>query len=70
MGKFLNSIWGSWLKVFAVAVLVKFSDLGGNIFALDAESLKHLVNTGVISLIPVIINFLNPQHKTYGIGKE
>ena len=64
--KFLNTIWGSWLKVFAVAVLVKFSDLGGNIFALDAESLKHLVNAGVISLIPVIINFLNPQDTRYG----
>ena len=64
--KFLNTIWGSWLKVFAVAVLVKFSDLGGNIFALDAESLKHLANAGIIALIPVIINFLNPQDTRYG----
>lgn len=70
MGKFLNSIWGSWLKVFAVAVLVKFTDLGGDVFALNAESLKHLANAGIIALIPVIINYLNPQHKNYGIGKD
>jgi hypothetical protein len=68
--KFLNSVWGSWLKVFAVAVLVKFSDLGGDLFSLDLQSVKHLVNAGIIALIPVIINFLNPNDSRYGIGKD
>lgn len=66
MQKFLNSIYGSWLKVFAVAILVKFSDLGADVFSLDAESLKHIVNAGVLALIPVIINYLNPADPRYG----
>ena len=67
--KFLNTMAGSWLKVFLVAVLIKFSDLGANIFSLDTESIKHLANAGIIAVIPVLINFLNPQDNRYGPGK-
>lgn len=66
MKNFLNTMAGSWLKVFAVAVLVKFMDLGGDIFALNIDSLRHLVQAGVIAAIPVIINFLNPNDPRYG----
>ena len=66
MKNFLNTIAGSWLKVFLVAVLVKFSDLGGDLFALDLVSLRHLLQAGVIATIPVIINYLNPNDTRYG----
>jgi hypothetical protein len=70
MGKFLNSPFGSWLKVFAIAVLVKFQDLGADVFSLDLESVKHLVQAGIVALIPVIINSLNPSDTRYGRGAE
>jgi hypothetical protein len=66
MKRFLNSIAGSWLKVFIVAVLVKFMDMGGDLFALNIETLKHLFQAGVVAIIPVIINYLNPLDKRYG----
>lgn len=66
MKNFLNTIAGSWLKVFAVAVLIKFSDLGADLFALNLETLKHLLQAGFVATIPVIINYLNPNDTRYG----
>lgn len=70
MGKFLNSPLGSWLKVFLTAVLIKFLDKGADIFALDLESIKDLVQAGMVGVLPVIINILNPQDTRYGKGAE
>jgi hypothetical protein len=70
MKNFLNTMAGSWLKVFAVAVLVKFLDLGGDIFALNIEALKHLIQAGVVAAIPVVINYLNGGDKRYGNKDE
>ena len=63
--KKLNTPFGSWLKVFAVALLIKFMDLGADIFALNIDTVKHLVQAGVVAVIPVIINFLNPTNHWY-----
>jgi hypothetical protein len=68
--KFLNTIAGSWLKIFFVAILIKFMDMGADIFALNLDSLKAFVQAGVVACIPVIINFLNPHDTRYGAGKE
>jgi hypothetical protein len=64
--KKLNTVWASWIKVFAVAILVKFMDIGANLFALNIESLQHLVQAGVVAVIPVVINYLNPADTRYG----
>ena len=70
MKNFLNSIAGSWLKVFAVAIMVKFLDMGADVFALNAESLKHLLQAGIVAVVPVVINFLNPNDPRYGLNKN
>jgi hypothetical protein len=41
-------------------------DMGGDLFALNVETLKHLFQAGVVAIIPVIINYLNPLDKRYG----
>jgi len=68
--KSLNTMLASWGKVFLVAVLVKFSDLGSNLFAINIETLQHLIQAGVIATIPVIINYLNTADTRYGKGHE
>ena len=62
MMKFLNSIYGSWIKVFVSAVLTMIA-AKGDIYAI---TLKDCLNAGVISILPIVINWLNPQDTRYG----
>ena len=60
--KFLNSIYGSWTKVFVTAVLTMIM-AKGDIFAV---TLKEVASAGIISIMPIIINWLNPKDTRYG----
>lgn len=69
MNKFLNTAYGSWVKVFLTAVLtVYFAELsaGYDLFSMDILMMKKLSTAGVLSLLPIIINALNPLDKRYG----
>lgn len=69
MNKFFNTMVGSWVKVFITVVLAQYMAMGISIFELDIESIKCLVSSGIASLIPVIINYLNPNDPRYGSKK-
>lgn len=60
--KFLNSIYGSWLKVFVSAILTMIMSKG-DIYLI---TLKDCLNAGIISILPIIINYINPNDKRYG----
>ena len=60
--KFLNSIYGSWLKVFLSAILTMVM-AKGDIYMV---TLKECISAGIISILPIIINYLNPHDKRYG----
>lgn len=62
MMKFLNSIYGSWLKVFVSAILTMIMSKG-DIYLI---TLKDCLNAGIISILPIIINYINPNDKRYG----
>jgi hypothetical protein len=67
MGKFFNSPAGSWVKAALVAVLsgilIKIQE-GVDIW--QVSSLKELGTIAVVAVIPVVINYLNPQDTRYG----
>jgi hypothetical protein len=69
MSKFFNSPAGSWLKAAIVAILsgilIKLQE-GTDIWTI--ASLKELATIASVSVIPVIINYLNPQDTRYGKG--
>lgn len=65
----MKNIIYSWARVLIVAILIKFMDLGADIFALNSESLKHLAQAGIAALIPVIIRYLNPNDSSFGVKK-
>lgn len=65
MMKFFNSMLGSWLKVVITAILT-MAMAKGDIFAI---TLKECLSAGAISIMPIIINFLNPNDKRYGNKK-
>ena len=71
--KNLNTIYASWLKVFIAAVLgaylVELQD-GQNLFDWSFEMVESLLTVGVVSLIPIVINYLNPNDTRYGVKNE
>lgn len=60
--KFLNSIYGSWLKVTITAILTMII-AKGNIYEV---SLEECISAAVISILPIIVNWLNPHDPRYG----
>jgi len=67
--KFLNTIYGSWLKVFISSVLTTYLALltqGINLFTWNLDMVENLLAAGFVSTLPVIINYLNPQDPRYG----
>ncbi len=63
--KFLNSVYGSWLKIFVSAILTMVI-ASGDIFLV---TLKECISAGIISILPIIINYLNPHDTRYGKQK-
>lgn len=60
--KFLNSVYGSWVKIFISAILTMVI-AKGDIYAV---TLKECISAGVISILPIVINYLNPHDTRYG----
>jgi len=65
MMKFFNTIYGSWVKVFLSAVLTMII-AKGNIYLI---TLQECISAGVISILPIVINYLNPNDNRYGKQK-
>lgn len=60
--KFLNSIYGSWLKV-ALTAIITMIVAKGNIYEV---TLEECISAAVISILPIIVNWLNPHDPRYG----
>lgn len=67
--KLMASPLGTFLKVFLSTVLTMWIAMD-NIFAVDVTALRAIISAGVVSAMPVVLNYLNPEYKNYGIGKE
>ena len=70
---FANTPAGSWVKVFISAVLLQFMNgliEGHPLFSWDKAMLEKLATAGLVALIPVIINFINPNDTRYGVGDK
>ena len=69
MKEFLKML-ASWGRVFLTEIIIKFMELGADIFTLNHENGKYLITAGVISLLPVILRALNPNDEGFGITKK
>jgi len=67
--KQLNTVYASWLKVFISSVfgayLIELQN-GINLFSWDLNMVEKLLTAGVVSTLPIIINWLNPADPRYG----
>ena len=67
--KELNTIYASWLKVFISSVFGAYLIMlqeGSNLFSWDLAMFEKLLTAGVVSTLPIIINWLNPADDRYG----
>ena len=62
----------SWLKVFGASVLTAFLAIltTTGAFPVDTEVWVGVLIAGLVSVIPVIINWLDPNDPRYGRGSE
>ena len=69
MKQLLASPFGSFLKVFLSTILTMWIAMD-DLFVMDLHTLKALATAGIVSAMPVILNWINPAYKGYGAGKE
>ena len=58
----LQRVVESWAKVFVAAVITAY--MGG------VADWLTLLNAGLVALLPVILNWVNPNYKGYGRGQK
>lgn len=68
-----NKFWatplGSLIKHFISIILTLWLielQKGINLFSFDWDMWSQIITAGVVSCIPVVINWLNPAYKNYG----
>lgn len=69
MQDFLNTAVGSWLKVFISSILTAWLLMltnGQQLFSWDLQMVENLLTVGVVSTLPIVINYLNPKDPRYG----
>jgi hypothetical protein len=72
INKFFSSAIGSYCKIFISGVLTLYMaemSNGVDLFSFDWTMGKKLISAGVISIVPVIYNSLNPHDLRYGFHK-
>jgi hypothetical protein len=52
----------SWAKVFVAAVITAYMS--------GVVDWKTLVNAGLVAVLPVIFNWVNPKYEGYGRGQK
>jgi hypothetical protein len=64
---------GSFIKGFLGIILAMWvAELsnGHDLFSMDIVMVKKLIVAGIIPNIHILINWLNPEYKGYGVGKN
>lgn len=70
MSKELKATLASWGRSFAAACLAQFLALGGGVFDLNQDGVKHIVAAGLAAVVPVVIRWLNPDDHSFGVKGE
>ena len=66
MDKKLQAMLASYGRLFLAAVTTAFMINGGDILALDGDSLKAILAAGIAAVLPVAIRAANPKDPAFG----
>jgi hypothetical protein len=56
----------SYGRSFLAAMTATFMASGGDLFALDAETLKAIVASGIAAVLPVALRYINKKDPAFG----
>jgi hypothetical protein len=65
-----KAVLASYGRSFLAAVLAAFLAMGGDVWALDADTLRALISAGVAAVIPVALRALNDKDPAFGKGAK
>jgi len=65
-----KKILQSALNAFIIAIFTQFVSNGADVFALDADTVKTILNAGVSSAAWVVFRFINPKDTAFGLGSK
>ena len=68
--KFLASPLGTWMKTFIAILVVAYLrqvEAAQTIITFDRAGLYRFIAAGLISMLPVILNWFNAHYPGYGI---
>ena len=71
--KFLTTPVGSFIKHFMSVILALYlAELtaGHDLFSMDVAMYKKIISGAVVSCLPIVINFLNPNYSQYGVKND
>ena len=66
MDKKLQAMLASYGRSFLAAITTAFMINGGDILALDGDSLKAILAAGIAAVLPVAIRAANPKDPAFG----
>jgi hypothetical protein len=66
MDKTVQAMFASYGRSFLAAVTTAFMINGGDILALDGDSLKAILAAGIAAVLPVAIRAANPKDPAFG----
>ena len=66
MDKKIQAMLASYGRSFLAAVTTAFMITGGDILALDGNSLKAILAAGIAAVLPVAIRAANPKDPSFG----
>lgn len=67
MSKSNQAVLASWGRSFLAACLAQFIALGGGAFDFGVDGWKTILASGIAAVVPVIIRWLNPDDKSFGV---
>jgi glucose dehydrogenase len=70
MSESMKAAAASYGRSFMAAALAAFWATGGDVFALDMESLRIVIGAGVAAVVPVVLRALNSSDHAFGKGVE
>lgn len=66
----MRAMLGSWARVFMVAVITAFLAMQTPPWDVTGDQWLAVLWAGILSVLPVILNWLNPNDPRYGRGSQ
>ena len=61
-----KAMLASYGRSFLAAVTATFMATGGDLFALDADTAKAILASGIAAVLPVALRYINKQDPMFG----